>query len=583
MCSKKNSVVKVKKDGQTVSLRGEFPSDLSTERVILRHDHYEKPSPWGAVVRILFQGTAVACMITYIINKAYQSRTGHGMFEDPEEARRVLLTNRWGTETVQLRQKEVLVPENEDDAILLVQAAKKKNHNMRCVGASLSPNLIVSPKRYIVNMKNLCNIVKIDKKNRLVTVQAGASLGKLLDALKEEGLTLRTVPSHRAATVGGIISTGSHGSCPKVGPIDNDVVSMKIITPSQGLTQVPSEDLPHLFTFAKVSLGMYGIITEVVLQCTERYKLEEHIQLTTMAQVQKNHAKWLSENESLVYLWFPDENDNLQAVVIRRRRLDPRAPEKCSVPEREALKPLRELMGMDHDTDEANPTLEQLRSALYEYGPKHLKEWVPAVNNSELDYWRSKEGLHRVGWSDEIMRVADYGPHHVVDFCVPVTRQGDQEVGSDLRFVAAMYRLIREKKIGMHPPIVQTFSASSSSAMSPAVDEDPQRVFSWVEFRTHVSTDTDSMVMKHYKMDALREEAFNILVEFGAVENLSTCTSKMFSRYDTIKSFRQVRHEVDSGRIFSSTLLEGLFGDLDRKRAEIAKREGHSGSGQILV
>lgn len=61
---------------------------------------------------------------------------------------------------------------------------------------------------------------------------------QVVEALRPHGLTLQNFASIREQTMGGFTQVGSHGSGATVPPVDEQVVSMKLVTPAKGCLQL---------------------------------------------------------------------------------------------------------------------------------------------------------------------------------------------------------------------------------------------------------------------------------------------------------------------------------------------------------
>ncbi len=61
---------------------------------------------------------------------------------------------------------------------------------------------------------------------------------KVVEALQPHGLTLQNFASIREQTMGGFTQVGSHGSGATIPPVDEQVVSMKLVTPAKGCLEL---------------------------------------------------------------------------------------------------------------------------------------------------------------------------------------------------------------------------------------------------------------------------------------------------------------------------------------------------------
>jgi L-galactono-1,4-lactone dehydrogenase len=72
-------------------------------------------------------------------------------------------------------------------------------------------------------------------------------------------------------------------------PIDEQVISMKLVTPAMGTIEISKEKDPELFYLARCGLGGLGVVAEVTIQCVERQELVEHTTVSNMEEIKKNH------------------------------------------------------------------------------------------------------------------------------------------------------------------------------------------------------------------------------------------------------------------------------------------------------
>jgi hypothetical protein len=79
------------------------------------------------------------------------------------------------------------------------------------------------------------------------------------------------------------LQVSAHGTGATIPTVDEQVVSLKLVTPGRGTIQLSEKEEPELFRLAKVGLGLLGVVTEVTLQCVDAHQLLEHTFVTTVA------------------------------------------------------------------------------------------------------------------------------------------------------------------------------------------------------------------------------------------------------------------------------------------------------------
>lgn len=193
----------------------------------------------------------------------------------------------------------------------------RRGEKLRAVGNRLSPNgLGLSDGRAQVSPALLDGVLYVDRERGRVTVQAGATVGGLLAALRPYGLTLANLASIADQQLGGFTQVGAHGTGAGLPPVDEQVVALKLVTPGRGTLALSADDPdPSLFRLARCGLGGLGVVSEVTLQCVPAHQLTERTFVSDLRTVRKNHARWLREHRHLRYMWLPHTKGR-QVVVV---------------------------------------------------------------------------------------------------------------------------------------------------------------------------------------------------------------------------------------------------------------------------
>ena len=114
--------------------------------------------------------------------------------------------------------------------IAFMHAAGQK---LRVVGSALSPNGIGLSDGAMINMAQCSKILSVDPERRQVTVQAGARVSEVVEALRPHGLTLQNYASIAEQQIGGFVQVGAHGTGAAIPPVDEQVVRLKLHTPAK--------------------------------------------------------------------------------------------------------------------------------------------------------------------------------------------------------------------------------------------------------------------------------------------------------------------------------------------------------------
>lgn len=196
-------------------------------------------------------------------------------------------------------------PQSCDEIVELVQRAEKEGVSVRAVGSRHSWSDVALGPGYVLRPEGLARPLDLEERllcpprgdspERLVRVEAGMrirDLNRWLD--RENGLALSNMGGYDGQTVAGVISTSTHGSGLRFGPISDFVRSVDLVAaggkryriePEQGPTDGERWEPLHpdwelvqdddRFAAVRVGMGCLGVIYAVMLAVEPAYLLTE--------------------------------------------------------------------------------------------------------------------------------------------------------------------------------------------------------------------------------------------------------------------------------------------------------------------
>jgi xylitol oxidase len=117
--------------------------------------------------------------------------------------------------------------------------------------------------------------VVVDHATRTVTLAAGLTYAELADALRPEGVALRSLASLPHISVGGAIATATHGSGDADGNLATAVAGLEIVTSTGDVVTASRGDAD--FDGLVVGLGALGAVTRVTLDVEPAYEVRQRV------------------------------------------------------------------------------------------------------------------------------------------------------------------------------------------------------------------------------------------------------------------------------------------------------------------
>jgi xylitol oxidase len=200
-----------------------------------------------------------------------------------------------------------------------VQQLVKKHSKLKALGTRHCFNTIADSKDMLVSTSKLNKVISLDTKARTVTVEGGIKYGELAPYLHAKGYALHNLASLPHISVGGSITTATHGSGIKNGNLSSAVTGLEIVIADGSLVHLSKEKTPEKLNAAIVGLGALGIITKVTLQVQPTYMVRQNVFIgLPMAQLKPNFEKIMSAGYS-VSLFYDWQTENINEIWIKSR------------------------------------------------------------------------------------------------------------------------------------------------------------------------------------------------------------------------------------------------------------------------
>lgn len=121
----------------------------------------------------------------------------------------------------------------------------------------------------VLDMTKWNKIISLDKENKILKVQSGATWHDIQLFLHPHNLAVKAMQSTDIFTVGGSLAVNAHGMDHMVGSIAQTIKSFSIMLANGTIETVTLQSNPELFNAVIGGYGLFGIVLEVELEVTD--------------------------------------------------------------------------------------------------------------------------------------------------------------------------------------------------------------------------------------------------------------------------------------------------------------------------
>ena len=189
-------------------------------------------------------------------------------------------------------------PETEAELAELIRTSDK----VRVVGSGHSFNDGLKTNGVNISLDKL-NAVSVDRETKRATIGAGARLRHVNRELLKHGLAVRSLASHDAQSVAGILSSDVHGTGREPAHLSDATVAMRIVDGTGEAHAVVPED--ELFRAAVGGIGAVGIISEITVQCVEAFDLRQTTSVIDLADAKRDLEELQDKHDHLSFYAYP--------------------------------------------------------------------------------------------------------------------------------------------------------------------------------------------------------------------------------------------------------------------------------------
>ena len=337
---------------------------------------------------------------------------------------------------VTCKPRQVVAPRDE---VELAAAIRQGHGPIRVPGTGHSFTPINATDGTVIDLAAFTGVRGADPARETATIAAATPLWDAGPALCSLGFAFKNQGDIDRQTLGGVVSTGTHGTGPTLGSFSADVAGFQLMLATGEVIDCTPAENADIFAAGRLSLGLFGVLTEITMQVRPAYKLVEKQFLMSSEEVLKELDRLVATNRHFEFFWFPYA-DNVVCKTLNETTADAPAPRGSDEMFRRGEKTswdARVFAGM---------------GAILPYAPFLLKP----THRLFSDFM---QGPERVRWSHEAFPSPRVVRFNEMEYAVPYSRAKD--------CLCELVELIRKKRINTGFPLEFRTVAADDVWMSP--------------------------------------------------------------------------------------------------------------------
>ncbi|KAJ7072166.1 D-arabinono-1,4-lactone oxidase-domain-containing protein [Mycena amicta] len=211
----------------------------------------------------------------------------------------------------------ILEPTNEEQCVQAVKLVEKEGLTLRVVGVGHSPSDIACTGGFMLRMTQMNRVMEINNKENYVVAEASITLTKLYSELARHDLAMSNLGSISDVTLGGVVSTATHGSGITFGPLSGDVLELHILLADGSIVLCSADILADLFHATLCGLGTTGIILTIKLGVEKSFRLKEQQWSMSFDDLLVDFDRLVHSSEHVRFWWLPGPG-TVKASVANR-------------------------------------------------------------------------------------------------------------------------------------------------------------------------------------------------------------------------------------------------------------------------
>jgi len=194
---------------------------------------------------------------------------------------------------------------SEADTVAVVRAAVRDKKTIRIAGAGHSHAPLVITDGVIIDPSGLAGVIGADTATQRAWVWAGTRIYALGRPFHDLGLGLKNQGDIDRQAIAGVVATGTHGTGRALQNFSAAVTGLKLVTASGDLVECTAQKNAEIFRAARLSLGAFGVVTQLQLQLREAYRVQERAWNEPFEPLMEKLDGLIANARHFEFFWYP--------------------------------------------------------------------------------------------------------------------------------------------------------------------------------------------------------------------------------------------------------------------------------------
>lgn len=195
----------------------------------------------------------------------------------------------------------LLRPRDEGELADIVRRSK----SVRPTGAGHSFMPLCESGDAIVSLEDMTGELAIAPDRRTARTPAGWSIKRLTAELWTHGLALANQGDVNPQSLAGAMATGTHGTGRELGNLSSFARGFRLVGADGEARWCDVDTNPELFQAQRLSLGMFGIATEIVCDVVPAFHLAERIEKRPWGEIRERYDELVAQQRHVEFWFFP--------------------------------------------------------------------------------------------------------------------------------------------------------------------------------------------------------------------------------------------------------------------------------------